>query len=85
MMFGTWDDWGNWGHGFFGMGLGMLLFWGLLVGGVFVLIRWLSGDRSRGPSTQQPESALDILAQRYARSEIDRAEFEQKRRDLSGS
>jgi len=29
-----------------------------------------------------PQDALDILAQRYARGEIDRAEYEQKRRDL---
>ena len=72
---------GNWGHA--GMGWSMLLFWALLIVGVIALARGLirSSDRS---TTQPPEdqSALDILAQRYARGEIDQAEFEQKRRDL---
>lgn len=73
-----------WGYGWGGMGWGMLLFWGLLVVAVLVLARWLTGiDRSAPPPQEPPgQSALDILAQRYARGEIDRAEFEQKRRDL---
>jgi len=80
MMF---DGYGYGGPGFFGMGFGMLLFWGLLIVGVIVLVRWLAaGPDRRAPRTEGPSSALDILAQRYARGEIDRAEFEQKRRDL---
>jgi putative membrane protein len=77
---------GNWGYGgpgWFGMGFGMLLFWGLLIVGVIVLVRWLAAGR-RDPAPPPHASALDILAQRYARGEIDRAEYEQKRRDLGG-
>lgn len=76
MMFGL-----GWG----GMGWGMLLFWALLVVAVVVLVRWLTatGSSSPDPPHNAPgPSALDILAQRYARGEIDRDEFEQKRRDL---
>jgi putative membrane protein len=79
MMFG---NWGYGGPGFFGMGFVMLLFWTLLIVGVVVLLRWLATGRSRRAPPAGGSSALEILAQRYARGEIDRAEFEQKRRDL---
>ena len=79
MMYG--DGWGGWG----GMGWGMLLFWGLLVVAVIGLLRWLTGTTPSAPEPPHEApgpGALDILAQRYARGEIDREEFEQKRRDL---
>jgi len=79
MMF---DNWGYGGPGFFGMGFGMLLFWALLIVGVVVLLRWLATGSDRRAPPSEGASALEILAQRYARGEIDRAEFEQKRRDL---
>jgi putative membrane protein len=64
-------------------GIGMLLFWGLVIAGVVVLVRWLSSEKSSGPASRSPEkSALDILGERYARGEIGKEEFEQKRRDL---
>lgn len=74
-----WSNWGN-GPGFFGMGWGMLLFWGLVLAGVLMLLRTLGRDRPDAPASA--DGALKIVAQRYARGEIDRAEFEQKRRDL---
>jgi len=79
MMFG---HWGYGGPGFFGMGLAMALFWLLLIVGAVVLLRWLAGGAERRAGPPANQGALDILAQRYARGEIDRAEFEQKRRDL---
>ncbi len=67
------------GYGFAIPGLGMGVFWIvlilLLVGGVGLF----SGrDRAADPR----KSALEILEGRYARGEIGREEFEQKRRDL---
>lgn len=67
--------WGAWG---FGMMFMMVLFWGLIIIGVVLVIRWLV---AQGKETRS-DSALAILRQRYARGEIDKEEFEAKRRDL---
>jgi len=74
-MWGYMNNYG-WGGMGFGMGLGMLLFWGLLIAGVVMLVRSFSGKRDR------EKSALDLLKDRYARGEIGREEFEQKRKDI---
>lgn len=65
------------GHGGWMVGgLGLLhdLFWILIIVGVVLIVQWLSG---RGK-----ESALDILKQRYARGEIDKAAFERMKKDI---
>jgi putative membrane protein len=71
-----WGMWGAWG---FGMMLMMLAFWGLIIVGLVLGLRWLltQGRESRS------DTALDILRQRYARGEIDKEEFEARKRDLS--
>lgn len=68
--------WGPWG---IGMMLMMLVFWGLIIVALVLGIRWLA-RQGREPRT---DSALDILRQRYARGEINKEEFEAKKRDLS--
>ena len=67
---------GAWG---IGMLLTMLVFWGLVITGIVFAIRWLA-TQGRG---SRPDSALEILRQRYARGEIDREEFEARKRDLT--
>ena len=77
--------WGYDGFGFGGggMGVGMLLLWGLMIAAIVMLFRGFDGARSRGSeSSPREKTALDILGERYARGEIDKNEFEQKRRDL---
>jgi putative membrane protein len=69
--------WGAWG---FGMMLMMVLFWALLIVGVVFLVRWLLGQSKES----RTDSALEILRQRYARGEINKDEFESKKRDLGG-
>ena len=68
--------WGAWG---LGMMVLMLLFWGLVIVGLVVGIRWLL---SQGKDSRS-DSALETLRQRYARGEINKEEFEAKRKDLS--
>ncbi len=67
-------------YGWGGMGLGMLLFWGLLIAALVALFR----VSCRSGNRKTEKSALDLLEERYARGEIGRDEFEQIRRDLQG-
>ncbi len=92
-IFSQWRDYG-WGHGpgmmnwGFGMGwfglITMGIFWIVIIVGIIFLIRWLvvsSRGVTYGPKLE--ETALDILKKRYARGEINREEFEQKKRELA--
>jgi putative membrane protein len=78
--------WGYEGLGFGGggMGIGMLVFWGLIIAAVVMLVRGLGGGSSEGEVRAFHDTPLDILRERYAKGEIDRSEFEAKRRELSG-
>ena len=72
--------WGGMGMGW-GMGFGwpfMILFWVLVVGGIVIAVRWVVNPAQ----SRHEKSALDILQERYARGEIQREEYEQKKRDL---
>ncbi len=68
--------WGVWG---IGMMLMMFLFWMLVIVGIVVAIRWVIG-KGKVPRS---DSALDILRERYARGEINKEEFEARKKDLS--
>ncbi len=68
--------WGAWG---FEMMIMMILFWVLIIVAVVLGIRWLVGQGKEARS----DSALEILRQRYARGEINKEEFDTKRKDLS--
>ncbi len=67
--------WGMWG---FGMMVLFLLFWVLVIVGLLIGIRWLI-VQARGV---RHDSAHQILRERYARGEINKDEFEAKKRDL---
>jgi putative membrane protein len=84
----AWDGWGMhpmWGPWSGGWGIAMMvimiLFWGLGIAGLVVGIRWLVTER-RPPASDR---ALAALRERYARGEIDREEFERRRRDLKAA
>jgi putative membrane protein len=72
--------WWMWGVGGLVMLFMMLLFWGLVIAGVVLGIRWLV----RQGRDERADSALNILRERYARGEIDKEEFDARRRDLGG-
>ena len=76
--------WGYDGFGFggLGMGIGMLLFWALIIAAIVMLGRGFGGRPGGSESRVLERTPLDILGERYAKGEIDKGEFEQKRRDL---
>ena len=68
-----------WGFG----ALHMLLYWGVLILVIALLVKWLFGVRSpMNADRPQGKGALDILNERYARGEIDKKEYEEKKHDL---
>ncbi len=73
------------GFGGWGMGVGlvfMLLFWLLVILGILALVRWLQSPSSRDPAARD-KTPLEIVQERYARGQIDKDEYEQKKRDLA--
>lgn len=68
-------DYGNHmsGWGWAVMTVGSLLLWVLIVVGIVALVRYLGRERDRYGSTAP--TAEELLAQRFARGEIDEAEY----------
>lgn len=91
LIFGAVGGWrgGGWGMGWgmmggFGMmGLGMVVFWGLLIWLVVALVRGTAGPASYVSGHTHADSALEVLKKRYARGEISKEEYEEKKKDLS--
>ena len=74
-----WDGWHGW---FFGPVM-MIVFIAAAVVVVVLLVRWL-GLQGYGGAPHSPpgKTPLDILKERFARGEIDKEEFEERRRVL---
>jgi putative membrane protein len=86
------DYWHPWGSGpmpFGGLGwILMILFWVLVLVGIVALVKWIftpSRDSTANtPSPPARRKALEVLEERYARGELDREEFLERKRDLEG-
>ncbi len=73
---------GGW-HGWFFGPIMMIVFIAVVVVVVVLLVRWLGGAGHGGaPHATLGKAPLDILKERFARGEIDKEEFEERRRVL---
>lgn len=81
-----------WGYNgpmpWYGMMFGMIAFFAIAVVVILLMMRACGmGPLSRGQYPHSPgapdQRALDILSARFARGEIDQAEYEEKRRMIS--
>jgi len=75
--------WGG-GYGWFIGPIMWLLFIAIAVVVVVLLVRWLgvSGGAPGGSAGAPGKTALDILKERFAKGEIDKKEFEERRKVL---
>jgi putative membrane protein len=67
------------GWGIFMMMVSMVLFWGIIIGGIILLVRFLFPQFG----SKSSEDSLEILKRRYASGEIGKEEFETKKRDMT--
>ena len=80
---GMMDGWGGYGWG----GPFHVIFWLVALILIVALVAWMFRSGSRGGVSGRLERrspGLDVLEERYARGEINRDEYLQKKRDIAG-
>jgi putative membrane protein len=64
------------------MGFGFV-FWLAVLAAIVAVVVWFSRSQPLGGSERR-SGGLDVLEQRYARGEISREEYLEKKRDITG-
>ena len=62
-------------------GLFMIVFWGLIIWAIVGAAQ--GSSRSGGPGDGGHDNAMEVLKRRYARGEVSREEYEEKKRDMA--
>jgi putative membrane protein len=82
-----WGMMGGYGYGY-GFGLIHMVVWVVIlvaiIVGVIWLVRSLAGSGGPGALPPRRSAGLDVLEERYARGEINRDEYLQKKKDIGG-
>lgn len=76
-----WYGHGMSGWGWFGASLGMIVFWALIITVLVLLFRGLGRSTPGGPrnvASRTTPSAEELLAERFARGEIDEDEYQRR-------
>lgn len=74
---------GSWGYGFSWVHIIFTVFWALILAFIVIaLLRVVRGEKGHWRHWNS-NSALDILKERYAKGEIDKAEYEERKKVLS--
>jgi putative membrane protein len=79
------------GYGFsplggFGMGFGfifMILFWVIIIWAISASVKWFSHQQHQCQRETKNKTPIEILQERYAKGEINKQEFEEKKKDLT--
>ena len=74
MWFGSNGGWGGW----LLMTIAMVLFWALIITAVVLIVRYLVSQRLTGTSAVSARTPEEVLAERYARGEIDDDEYQRR-------
>jgi len=69
-----------WMHPFGGGWFMMIIWWLIIIAAIVVAVKWLSQQKSQ---QLKEDSAIEILKKRYARGEISKEEFEEKKNELA--
>ena len=76
-----------WGLGMGVGGLMMLAFWGAIIAGIVLFVRWIGGQQPSGTGSQPAaaEDPLTILRRRYASGEIDQPTYQRMQSELANA
>jgi len=79
-----------WGNGMGGWGMVLmtvssLLFWGLVIAGIVALVRYAGRSGQPGTAATQAPTPQQVLADRFARGEIDEEEYTRRLQVLGGT
>ena len=74
MWYGSNGGWGGW----LLMTIAMVLFWALIITAVVLIVRYLVSQRLTGTSAVSARTPEEVLAERYARGEIDDDEYQRR-------
>lgn len=66
--------------GGFGFGwIFMLIFWGIIIWAIVALVQYATGSDSHWSKKEKEDEAVRILKERYARGEINKEEYEERK------
>lgn len=69
-----WGGWGDWVGWLLGSAM-MVLFWALVITAIVLLVRYLASSRPESAPKTRSTTAENLLAERYARGDIDDEEY----------
>jgi putative membrane protein len=82
MMWGYGPDSGMMGWSYGAFGVFHMILWIVIVGSIIAAVIWFVRAPGANRSFLRPSSGLQVLEERYARGEINRDEYLQKKEDI---